>query len=206
MSIRQIIGKTLFKKAFYGKSMINTKRVVFLGSLLQHVIYQKIKGDIIECGVWRGGSLKAMEHAVIDAHSTKHIYGLDTFEGHPYTDEGTAHIKGHLSDTDYEKVSHQFPQPTPVKLKKGLFADTFPSLKKKTFCFAHLDCDLYQSYKECIEFIYPRMETGGIIYFDDYNSPSAKRSNKAIHEYFKKNELVILPNKQAYYIVTDGKQ
>jgi len=198
----KFITRFLFKKPFYGKSLVHGNRVNFLSFLLEKVLYEKIDGDVIECGVYRGGTLIELAKKLRIINSDKIFYALDTFEGHPYTDEGTEHIKDHFSDTDIIKVRNVIEkhQLNNVKLLKGKFIDTFPSLTKKKFCFAHLDCDLYQSYKECLEFLLPRMEKNGIIWFDDYNSPSALKANIAIEELIDKKDLIVLPKKQAYYV------
>ena len=51
------------------------------------------------------------------------------------------------------------------------------------FCFASLDCDIYESYKECLEFFYPRLVPGGVVLFDEYNDPPWPGCNKAVDEF-----------------------
>jgi len=75
------------------------------------------------------------------------------------------------------KVSNQ------VKLEKGFFNDTLPSYSSNKFCFVHIDCDLYEPYKVCLEFFYSRVSKNGIILFDEYNDPVYKKCNTAIDEF-----------------------
>jgi len=70
-----------------------------------------------------------------------------------------------------------------VVLVKGLFEDTLRTYNGKQVALLHLDVDLYQSYKECIEFFYPRVAKGGIIAFDEYQSTEWPGAKKAIDEY-----------------------
>ena len=62
-------------------------------------------------------------------------------------------------------------------------ADTLPRFANYRFCFAHLDCDIYQSYKETLEFFYPRMTPGAIILLDEYNDPPWPGCNRAVDEF-----------------------
>lgn len=201
----KLITRFLFKKPFYGKSLISDDGLKFVTCMLEKLIYENVKGDVIECGVYRGGSLVEFGNKLKALNSDKTLFGLDTFEGHPYTDEGTKHVKGHLSDTSYEKVKYVIDSLglNNVTLIKGKFSDTFPSLKDKRFCFAFVDCNLYQSVKECLHFLMPRMNKGGIIFIDDYYSESPLPANKAVEEFIDKKDLVILPKQQAYYYVKD---
>lgn len=198
----KLITRFLFKKPFYGKSLTHENRLKFMSSLAEKVIYENVEGDLIECGVYRGGSLLELGIKLKHLNSNKTLYGIDTFEGHPYSDEGTIHIKGLFNDTNYKKVESIINKLKlkNIKLIKGRFIDVFPLLKHKKFCFVHLDCDLYLSTKECLEFLFPRLSKGGIMYFDDYNSKSALKVNKIIEEFIDRKELVILHKKQAYYV------
>ena len=57
-----------------------------------------------------------------------------------------------------------------VVLVKGLFENTlYERLSDKKFSLVLVDCDLYDATKLSLEFVYPRMEKGGIIMFDDYD-------------------------------------
>ena len=193
----------LFRKPFFGKSLIPEDRLRYLAFLLEKTVYEQVRGNVIECGVYRGGSLVELGLTLKRLNCGKVCYGIDTFEGHPYTDEGTIHVQGHLKDTSYARVKDvlQHLRLDNVKLLKGRFSEIFPSLQQETFCFAHLDCDLYRSYKECLSFLYPRMSRGGILFFDDYNSSNAPKCNKAIEGFIRKKDLIILPKKQAYYTI-----
>lgn len=45
--------------------------------------------------------------------------------------------------------------------------------------------DLYQSYKTCLEHLFPKVVSGGIVLFDEYDTPNWPGAKKAIDEYFK---------------------
>ncbi len=62
-------------------SMTGRIRMSLLLNIIDHINSHNIKGDIVECGVWKGGNLicaqKYLNHLKID----KTIFGYDTFEG-----------------------------------------------------------------------------------------------------------------------------
>jgi hypothetical protein len=186
------------------KSAVGEHRLQFMEFLLQKVCYENIEGDCIECGVYRGGSLYRLAKKLKELKSGKIIYGLDTFEGHPYSSDAkdTKHVEGFYGDNDFLKLRQLFNRKRleNVQLLKGEFTESFQFLENKKFSFIFLDCSLYRSYKDCINFLRPRMSKGAIMIFDDYNSHIETGTNKAIDEEFNKEELVILPVKQAYYI------
>lgn len=51
---------------------------------------------------------------------------------------------------------------------KGYFPSTAGPVIDLRFSFVHLDVDLYESTKSCLEFFYPRLNVGGVISPDDY--------------------------------------
>jgi hypothetical protein len=53
----------------------------------------------------------------------------------------------------------------------------------EVFSFVHLDCDLYGSYRDCLEFFYPRLSDGGIVLLDEYDDPPWPGCNKAVDEF-----------------------
>lgn len=195
------LSSIIFKKPFHGKSLVNQTRLDFMKCLVANCL--KLDGSLIELGVYRGGSLFEIASVLKLYNSTRTLFAVDTFTGHPYTDNRTTHIKGRFSDVNLNRIKYLIKKKKynkNIELLKGTFKDILPKISNYRFCFAHVDCDLYQSYVECLEFLMPRMNKGSIIWLDDYNSKSATLANKAIHKFIPKNKLIILPKKQAYYI------
>lgn len=204
--IRTITNKYIFhfflKKPFYGRSMLSHLELQRLTNLIEKTLH--VEGSVIELGVYRGGSLAQIAKTLQKHNSDKIVYGLDTFEGHPYEEKGTRHVQGRFYDNNCSKVKKAMAKMglTNVSVIKGKFADTFPQLKDETFSFAHLNCNVYLSYKQSLEFLLPRMAKNGIIYSQDYNSSDSVGANKAMEEIIGKENLIIFPDKSAYYVVT----
>jgi len=181
-----------------------------------------LDGDIVDCGVFFGGSTIGMGLYLRQHRIDKVIYGFDSFEGFdPETaakdmelgglENEDRHLHG-FSATSYEMVQHKVNRYRlhNVKMIKGYFRDSFPKLSQALrVCFAHLDVNLYESYKECLEFFYGRMVPGGIVLFDEYNDPPWPGCNKAVDEFLagkpERLEMIERDNHQKWYFVKNPK-
>lgn len=141
---------------------------------------EKVKGDIAEVGVYKGGSAKV----ICEAKGNKPLHLFDTFEGIPKVDEiDTLHFyKGEFA-ASLEDVKNYLKKYKNVYFYKGVFPSTAEPVKDKKFSFVHLDVDTYRSTMDCLEFFYPRMNKGGIIISHDYDFALGVR--KACDEFFK---------------------
>lgn len=126
-------------------------------------------GLFAECGVYKGGSLKALA----EAFPEQKIIGFDTFEGLPKEQwtESEHHKPGEFNDTSIEEVVKFVNSPN-VKLAKGLFPQSAEPYKDEWYSFVHIDFDFYEGVKAAIEFFRPRMLSGGIMVFDDFMWPN----------------------------------
>jgi len=155
-----------------------------------------VPGAILECGTHHGATLLGMAHVLRCRGSSARVYGLDSFEGFPEPSQGDAFEdgsmhplirKGALNEASLDTLSARLKGmglSEQVTLIKGFFDDTLPTLAGERFSLVHLDCDLYDSYRSCLEFIYLRMLPGGYIVFDDYNSPAYVGARRAVDEFF----------------------
>jgi len=155
-----------------------------------------IEGNVAECGVYLGASIVPMAIYLEQHGIGKHIYGFDSFEGFDESvavdlalggaDDPQKRVAG-FSEASYERLARKlrwFELHGRVSLVKGYFNRTLPRFSGHTFSFVHLDCDIYESYRETLEFFYPRVSTGGVILFDEYNDPPWPGCNKAVDEFF----------------------
>lgn len=162
-----------------------------------------LSGDVVEVGVYRGGTAKFFSLINKKYDVRKNIHLFDTFGGMPTTSaELDIHREGDFSDTSFEMVSEYLKDFQGVKLTKGFFPQTGGYLKDSTFSFVHVDVDIYQSVLDCCEFLYPRMVSGGIVMFDDYGFISCPGAKKAVDEFFmqKKEKPFYLPSGQCMVI------
>jgi hypothetical protein len=131
-------------------------------------------GDLVELGVYHGGTLKAMAEKCPD----RTCYGFDTFEGLPAESwrEGEPHGVGDFRDCDFESV--RTGMPPNVILRRGYFPSSAHGVYGP-IAFAHVDFDFEVSTTDAIEWLKPRMTYGAIMVFDDYqwqNCPGVERA------------------------------
>lgn len=162
------------------------------------VVYRecmKTTGEVWECGVYKGGSAKALS-------SLGRVTRLfDTFIGMPdSSDKDNYHKRGDFGDISYDDTINNLKAPN-VHIYPGFIPNTFAGLENKKIGFAHVDVDIYQSILDCCKFITPRLKVGGIIIFDDYGLPSCAGVKIACDEYYG-DQIEPLPLKQARFIKT----
>ena len=176
---------------------------------------QWITGDIAECGVFRGRTLVPMAIYLAQKCSSKYVLGFDSFEGFDGAIKIDVEMGGEeckdrhvaaFNETSVGLVRKKLRRfgISKATLVKGYFRDTLKQYPDRRFSFVHLDCDIYESYKECLEFFYSRMNAGGIIRFDEYRDPRWPGCTKAIDEYLvdkpEKPVMIMRQNDQNFYI------
>ena len=164
-----------------------------------------------ECGVGRGGSAAFFAKLLEDANSQGYnlqLHLFDTFEGMPETDpKYDSHKKGDIP-SDFEDTKKHIESflttSNFIHYHKGLIPDTFVGLEEHKIAFAHIDVDLYSSYKACCEFIYPRLVKNGVMAFDDYGHDCCRGAKTAVDEYFSKmNKPVLKIDPFQHYVEKD---
>lgn len=166
---------------------------------LWHLVSQSLKlnGALIEVGVWRGGTAALICKVVELSGQYRPIYLADTFEGVvKSSDKDTYYIDGYHSDTSIDIVSKLLRDEMGLnnyKLLEGIFPEeTSHLVDDDSFCFCHIDVDVYESAKDIVNWIWPRMVVGGIIVFDDYGFDGCDGVTIYVNEHlFTKDRLVI---------------
>jgi O-methyltransferase len=183
-------------------SLVTPDRLYILYSLAQNAVH--LQGDFWECGVYRGGTARMFaEFLVRNGRPGVKLHLFDTFEGMPETDpQFDLHKRGDFSDTSLAAVKEAVGNRGCVDFHPGWVPDTFQDMPNERIALAHVDVDIYQSVLDCCEFIYPRLEAGGAIIFDDYGFPSCPGARKAVDEFFsdKMEAPIVLPTGQALAI------
>lgn len=189
-------------KEIQSKTLLDVDRLYLLYQFGKYASLLK-EGEVAECGVYRGGSGKLLARVFNKYASHKKIFLFDTFEGMPEVDSfRDLHKKGDFNDVSFEDVEKFFSDCNNVYIFKGLFSEKFSNVKNYKFSLVHIDCDIYNSGKECCEFFYPRMVKGGVIIFDDYGFSSCPGLKIAVDEFFydKFEKVIVLPTKQGLVI------
>ena len=168
-----------------------------------------VSGNIIELGVWRGVTTRRIGAVMKKSGINKKIYACDSFEGFgndTISKEDTTLFrsaerlkKKFTAAQDVPQVLEKFFDAYKLEghCVKGFFSSSLTAIDGEKFCFAHVDCDAYTSHIDSLNFIYPRMSTGGCIVFDDYNEKKWPGAKKAIDEFFSdKPEDIMLSDQR----------
>ncbi len=173
-------------------SMIGAKRMENVRSECERVIQASVPGDFMETGVWRGGAVMMMR-AVLKAYdiTDRRVIAADSFAGLPPPTEGVAPDAGaeFHTWTDFavslETVQDYFARygllDDQVVFLKGLFKDTLPTAQVERLAVLRLDGDMYESTRDGIVNLCPKLQPGGTLIADDYFLFEAHRM--AIDEY-----------------------
>lgn len=151
----------------------------------------------VECGVFTGSSLLACAALAREAAIPFRLVGLDTFEGLPplsETDRIFARPKARylrqtmFTETSVAQVRERIRQggfEAGVEVRQGLFSATLPTLPERRYHWVNIDCDLYEPHLECLEYFYPRMVPGAVVFFDDYHSVDYPMAGKAVDAFMQ---------------------
>jgi O-methyltransferase len=158
-----------------------------------------LPGDAAELGVYKGGSAALIAAAYASANKPVHLF--DTFTGMPAPDparDSSAHGAGEFFKTSADSVADFLADFPNVRIHPGLFPDSGAPVRERRFGFVHVDAVIHQSVHDACEFFYPRMVPGGVMIFDDYDSPQCPGAACAVDSYFRDRpeRLVLLPTRQ----------
>lgn len=160
------------------------------------------EGDFVECGVGLGRTFLILGFLA----GERDLWGFDSFEGFPEPSEednsDRKPKKGEwkcITPDDVRKIFNVAGVKTYPFIVKGYFEDTIKKYHGE-IALLHIDVDLYQSYKDCLELV-KYVVKGGIVLFDEYNSDKFPGATKAINEFLsdKKYKLQVEELTGKYY-------
>lgn len=183
-------------------SLVSRDRLFVLLSLARNAV--QLRGDLWECGVYKGGTARMLAELLRrEARPGVKLHLFDTFAGMPETDGAVdVHRKGDFSDTSLAAVKQVVGNEGRVEFHPGWIPESFKEVPDGPIALAHVDVDIYRSVWDCCEFIYPRLEVGGMMVFDDYGFPTCPGARKAVDEFFsgKPETPIVLGTGQALVI------
>ena len=194
------------------------ERLFALCEAVRYVVANNISGDIVECGVWKGGSIMAIAYTLMQlSESDYNLFLFDTFEGMTApTDQDISNAGEYASDL-LKKSSKQDQRsiwcysnieevrasvlstgydPNKIFFIKGKVEDTIPEQAPQLISLLRLDTDWYESTRHELIHLFPRISPHGVIIIDDYGHWQGVR--KAVDEYIKDNNIKILLNRVDY--------
>lgn len=199
-------------------TLTSPERIFALCEAVKYLVAHQIPGDIVECGVWKGGSMMAVAQTLINlGKDDRHLYLFDTFEGMSTPNQkdvdylGTSAFKmlkrsrkkesssvwcyAPLEDVKAAVLSVGYPSEK-IHFIQGKVEDTVPENAPQQIALLRLDTDWYTSTKHELIHLFPRLVSGGVLIIDDYGHWQGAR--QAVDEYFQENKSRILLNRIDY--------
>lgn len=189
-------------------TLVGIERCYALYKSVIYIIENNIKGDLVECGVWKGGSCMLMAYTLMENGFTdRKIWLYDTFSGmaqpgendgeaekaewelNKMTDDKNNWCLGEIEEVEKNLQSTGYPKDN-IRMIKGKVEDTIPATIPDKIAVLRLDTDWYTSTKHELEHLYPLLQEKGVLIIDDYGAWEGAR--KATDEYFSKNGPVFL--------------
>jgi len=184
-------------------TMTSIERMCALYTAVGQVVDQRVRGDVVECGVWRGGSSMLAALTLMQKRDEdRSLWLYDTFEGMPEPgaldkdlsglsmEQTWSDHKGRRSDPIFayaglddvhaNLASTGFPGAR-THFVQGKVEDTIPERMPEHIAVLRLDTDWYESTRHELEHLYPRLSAGGVLIIDDYGHWQGAR--KAVDEW-----------------------
>lgn len=194
------------------------ERIYALCNAVRYLVGSGIPGAIVECGVWKGGSMMAAARTLLQlSERSRHLFLYDTFEGMPppgefdidYTGAHAATVQAQLGagqpdfrwnyvpmeEVRQAVLSVGYPSEN-IHLVKGRVEDTLPSQAPERIALLRLDTDWYESTRHELVTLYTRMSRGGVLIVDDYGHFAGAK--KAVDEYLHEHNIRMLLNRIDY--------
>jgi O-methyltransferase len=191
-------------------TMTTPGKVYALARAVDYIVSRPVNGALVECGVWRGGSMMAIALTLLRAgDADRELYLFDTFEG--MTEPGDEDVKqggrsaaevlqqesrdssfwaiASIDEVRLAVLGVGYPEER-VHLVKGAVETTLPENAPGELALLRLDTDWYSSTKHELIHLYPRLASGGVLIIDDYGYWRGAR--QAVDEYIRENELALL--------------
>jgi len=141
----------------------------------QQVIRNRVPGDVVELGVFKGGSASVLVN-VFQYCTSKKFWLYDSYAGHPEIDEQknpgmSGFTRQHVGTLEEAKNNVHAINPdvdnTKLIWKKVFFNETLNQTLPHTIAYLHIDCDWYECYVDILNRLYDRVAWGGVVVLDD---------------------------------------
>jgi O-methyltransferase len=186
-------------------TMVGLPRLLNAYELVERAEAKGLRGAIVECGVFKGGSAAMMTMA---SSPQRKVWLFDSFEGlpEPTVEDGQKAVdySGHRVTGALEPIGQCVGPLDVVKelffdklklaasrleIRQGWFQETLPAAKHEIGPIAvlRLDGDWYDSTRVCLENLYDLVIAGGFVIIDDYGYWEGCR--RAVDEFLAARKL-----------------
>ncbi len=183
-----------FARLIRRNTMVGPERIQSLARLAQRLEDEHIPGDVVECGVYKGGTAALLARTATRSRLPRTLWLFDVFRGMPPATaadgpEAPSWV-GNLTSSPrrVERLLRRAGADlSRVRIVPGLFQHTFPSVRIPQIALLNIDADWYESVKLCLDTFYDSVVPRGFISIDDYGAWPGCRL--AVDEFFRLRAL-----------------
>jgi O-methyltransferase len=184
-------------------TLVSRERIRNLYVLSRRIEFERVPGDVVECGVCNGGTAAILAYFATHSVLGRTVWLLDSFQGMPETTErdgedARLHVGKVVGDPARvrEVLGLVGADMSRVRIVAGWFQETFPTLRIPAIALLNIDADWYESVKLCLSHLYDLVVPGGFISIDDYGHwPGCQR---AVDEFFRARRISAALHKVDY--------
>lgn len=159
---------------------------------LEHTLLGNVPGDVVELGCYVGTTSLFMQRMLLQHKTQKQLHVYDSFAGLPPKTAKDASPVGeqfkagelHAQKSTFIKHFKQAGLPLPV-MRKAWFSDLMLDDTPAQISFAFLDGDFYESIRDSLKVVWPKLAPGAIVVVDDYQAEALPGAKRAVDEWLK---------------------
>ncbi|HLJ96164.1 MAG TPA: TylF/MycF/NovP-related O-methyltransferase [Gemmataceae bacterium] len=195
-------------------TMTSAERIYALIRAVEYLVRHRIPGDVVECGVWKGGNIVTVARMLLRMQDAdRHLWLFDTFDGmsepgdvdvsyanqpardYLKTNGADDWLRVPLEEVKKKVLSTGYDE-RKIHFVKGRVEETLPLPRPPQISLLRLDTDWYESTRHELVHLFPHVVSGGVLIIDDYGH--WRGAQKAVDEYFENNRISILLNRIDY--------
>ncbi|TDF39466.1 polysaccharide deacetylase [Alteromonadaceae bacterium M269] len=163
-------------------------------------VAEKLEGDFVECGVWRGFYTTAILNYINWPMPERHFYLFDSWEGldneqlnkNEKQQIGKINYLNKFYADQFDQVNNHFSTYKNVKLIKGMIPKTLENVEINKVCYLSLDMNCAAPEIAAANFFWDKIISGGVILLDDYGLVQYEEQKVAFDIFAKEKDVTIL--------------
>ncbi len=168
---------------FFPYTTMGRHRLEHLERCLETIRAEAVKGDLVECGTWRGGGVIFMR-GFLEAYEMlgRRVWVADLFRGpldpNARTEATTTRPQNEVADLNivrdgfrrFDLLDNR------VRFLQGDFAETLPGAPVEKLALLRVDTASHEATRDVLQALYDRLAVGGFVIIDDYGTPECRRA------------------------------
>ena len=185
----------------HAETMVGLRRLDNVQYCITQALRDGVAGDLIETGVWRGGTTIFMKAVLVALEDrTRKVWVADSFQGLPKPDADQYPADTGLDLTVHPELSASVDEvkanfarygllDDQVRFLVGWFKHTLAVAPIEHLAVMRLDGDMYESTMDALTALYPRLSVGGYVIIDDYNNAYLEACRQAVSDFRAKENI-----------------